>query len=463
MKLQVSGSASSCDSLENPTTCSIQSGEQFTIAVAVESLPAGASGYIGFQSLLYYGDLVYNPNAEIANEIVWPDSLLSVRSPGNPGGEEGVVAHGALSSQTPPLLVSDYTGNVMQLRAMCTEVGATFPLALIAYDAIEQPLGTGFRLSEEDGGETVSAKTTGQAVLDLDGDPETDAQTVDVATTVELNCAGPTETPIPEAPDLVVRSMQVTLETGGACDFTSTTLGTRVSVENVGSLDAGPFVVEVNGDQRMVDAGLASGMKASLWFSGFLSGENSATVDATGQITEQDEANNTLTQILAIPTLPLPCTATPTPTITPTSTPAGVAGDVDCSGAVTAIDAALILQVIAGLTDTLSCEQLADVNASGAVDAIDVTLVLQFVAGLLGSLGPTQRSPTSTPPPSAGCHPSYVGVCLDPGAEDYDCLQGMGNGPLYVDPPFQVVGDDKFDLDRDGDGRGCESGPFASG
>ncbi len=391
MKLQISGSAASCDDFENPTKCSIMGGEEFTIAVAVGSLPAGASGYIGFQSLLYYGDLVYNPNADIANEIVWPDSALQVRSPGNPGGEEGVVGHGALSSQMPPLVVSNYTGNVMQLRATCMEVGATFPLALIAYDATEQPLGTGFRLSEDDGGQTVSAKTTGQAVLDLDGNPETDAQTVDVATTVEINCVEPIVTPVLELPDLVVRSMQVTLETGGACDFTSTSLGIRVSVENVGPGDAGAFVVEVNGDQQTVEEGLASGMKESLWFDGFLTGENSATVDATGLITEEHETNNSVTQILPIPTLPLPCTPTPTrtpsPTPSPTPTPIGVAGDVDCSGVVTAIDAALILQFIAGLTSTLPCEHLADVDSSGATDAIDATLVLQFVAGLIDTLG----------------------------------------------------------------------------
>ncbi|MCH8160907.1 MAG: hypothetical protein IIB88_03325 [Chloroflexi bacterium] len=381
MKLQISGEAVSCDSFEHPTKCSIMGGHEFTIAVAVESLPAGASGYIGFQTLLYYGELRYKPNADIGNEIVWPDSALPVRSPGNPGGEEGIVGHGAVSSLTPPLVVSTYLGNVMQLRATCTETAATFPLALIAYDAAEQPLGTGFRLSEAEGGQTVPAKSVGQAVLDLDGNPETDAQTVDVASTVEINCAGPTGTPILEAPDLVVRSMQVTLETGGACDFTSTTLGIRISIENIGSIDAGPFVVDVNGDQQTVTAGLESGMKASLWFSGFLNGENSATVDATDQVIELDESNNSVTQILPVPTLPLPCTPTPT------STPAGVLGDVDCSGAVTSIDAALILQFVAALTDSLPCQQLADVNSSGAVDAIDATLVLQFVAGLIGTLG----------------------------------------------------------------------------
>ena len=381
------GKAASCDSFENPTKCSIEAGQEFTIAVAIESLPPGVGGYIGFQTLLYYGELRYKPNADVGNEVVWPETALPVRSPGNPGGEEGIVGHGAVSSLMPPLVVSTYLGNVMQLRATCTETAATFPLALIVYDTAEQPLGTSFRLSAEDGGLTVPAKSTGQAVLDLDGNPETDAQTVEVADTVEINCAGPTVTPVPPAPDLIVQSMQVTLETGGACDFTSTTLGIRVSVENVGPIDAGPFAVEVNGEQQTVEAGLASGMKASLWFSGYVNGENSATVDAKDQVIELNEANNNITQILPVPTLPATCTPTPTLTPTATPTPAGPPGDVDCSSAVTSIDAALILQFIVGLTDSLPCETLADVNFNGSVDAIDATLILQFVAGLLGSLG----------------------------------------------------------------------------
>ena len=58
--------------------------------------------------------------------------------------------------------------------------------------------------------------------------------------------------------------------------------------------------------------------------------------------------------------------------------------------------------------------------------------------------------------PSANCHPSYEGVCLTPGIGDYDCAGGSGNGPNYAAGPFRVVGPDEFDLDRDGDGIGCE-------
>ena len=53
------------------------------------------------------------------------------------------------------------------------------------------------------------------------------------------------------------------------------------------------------------------------------------------------------------------------------------------------------------------------------------------------------------------CHPSYEGECV-PIASDADCASGSGNGPVYVRGPVRVVGPDEYDLDRDGDGVGCE-------
>jgi hypothetical protein len=53
------------------------------------------------------------------------------------------------------------------------------------------------------------------------------------------------------------------------------------------------------------------------------------------------------------------------------------------------------------------------------------------------------------------CHPSYKGACLDPNAEDYDCIGGSGDGPLYTGR-VRVVGPDVFELDHDNDGIGCE-------
>jgi hypothetical protein len=72
-----------------------------------------------------------------------------------------------------------------------------------------------------------------------------------------------------------------------------------------------------------------------------------------------------------------------------------------------------------------------------------------------------------TPPPptpklvsgggGTSCHPSYQGACLKEGIGDYDCAGGSGNGPNYVSGPVRVVGYDEFDLDRDGDGVGCQN------
>jgi hypothetical protein len=50
--------------------------------------------------------------------------------------------------------------------------------------------------------------------------------------------------------------------------------------------------------------------------------------------------------------------------------------------------------------------------------------------------------------------------CLRLSAGDYDCEGGTGNGPNYIPGPVtvrhDVDPDDPFDLDRDGNGIGCE-------
>jgi len=76
-------------------------------------------------------------------------------------------------------------------------------------------------------------------------------------------------------------------------------------------------------------------------------------------------------------------TVTGTPCATPT--PPVAVGDTDCDGEVTAIDAALILQLSAGIVDNLECEDAVDVNGDGASNAVDAALVLQFVAGIIDS------------------------------------------------------------------------------
>lgn len=61
--------------------------------------------------------------------------------------------------------------------------------------------------------------------------------------------------------------------------------------------------------------------------------------------------------------------------------------------------------------------------------------------------GPKVQSFTSN------CTPGYS-PCIAPGS-DVDCAGGSGNGPRYTGP-VRVTGPDPYDLDRDGDGYGCE-------
>jgi hypothetical protein len=60
---------------------------------------------------------------------------------------------------------------------------------------------------------------------------------------------------------------------------------------------------------------------------------------------------------------------------------------------VSAIDAALILQWVAGRIAGLPCGVNADVDGDGSTDSVDSLLVLQYVAGLLDDLPAGVPSP----------------------------------------------------------------------
>jgi hypothetical protein len=77
---------------------------------------------------------------------------------------------------------------------------------------------------------------------------------------------------------------------------------------------------------------------------------------------------------------------------------------------------------------------------------------------------PSSAARTSKPSPpvdeepqqESACDPNYGGACV-PIASDVDCAGGSGNGPAYVQGPVTVTGVDIYDLDRDGDGVGCDA------
>jgi hypothetical protein len=72
----------------------------------------------------------------------------------------------------------------------------------------------------------------------------------------------------------------------------------------------------------------------------------------------------------------------------------------------------------------------------------------------VGTMQPPPPPAADPPPAASGCDPNYGG-CV-PIASDVDCAGGSGNGPAFVSGPIQVIGNDIYDLDRDGDGTACE-------
>ena len=96
---------------------------------------------------------------------------------------------------------------------------------------------------------------------------------------------------------------------------------------------------------------------------------------------------------------------------------------------------------------------LSGCNTSQVAEVLTTPPVPTSTVSIKSSPSPLPTVKASQPP--SDCHPSYMGACLDPNASDYDCIGGSGNGPKYTGTVY-VIGPDVFDLDRDGDGVGCE-------
>lgn len=72
----------------------------------------------------------------------------------------------------------------------------------------------------------------------------------------------------------------------------------------------------------------------------------------------------------------------------PSGPPPPLIGDINCSGRIDSIDAALVLQRVALLVGPLVCESNGDVNHDNRLTSVDSALILQFVAGLIDHLPP---------------------------------------------------------------------------
>jgi hypothetical protein len=81
-----------------------------------------------------------------------------------------------------------------------------------------------------------------------------------------------------------------------------------------------------------------------------------------------------------------------------------------------------------------------------------------LATGTTGAVTTVTQPPTSSTAPA--CDPNYVGACIPPGlsASDVNCAPtAVPPGGYQVQVRVQVVGTDVYDLDRDGDGYGCDA------
>lgn len=92
---------------------------------------------------------------------------------------------------------------------------------------------------------------------------------------------------------------------------------------------------------------------------------------------------------------------------------------------------------------------------AGFADARERIVVMRKRRPITEPITLPEPTPRPTPEPTPDCDPNYEIACLDPNSPDYDCEGGSGDGPDYTGL-VRVIGDDHFDLDRDGDGVACE-------
>ena len=175
-----------------------------------------------------------------------------------------------------------------------------------------------------------------------------------------------------------------------------------------------------------------------------------------------DDPNNNPSQAAPAPTtsLSLPTVATTTSTAPPTTiakvTVPRLVGMQLTRAKTSLADQGLTAKVTYRSTARYAAGTVISQSRTAGGDVLPDTTVTLVVAK-------TPPPPPSTAPPAPPttappqrCHPSYEGECLKVGIGDYDCAGGSGNGPNYAEGTVRVVGPDEFDLDRDGDGLGCE-------
>ena len=143
-------------------------------------------------------------------------------------------------------------------------------------------------------------------VLDMDDQGNTALyRTTDGSSTWTLLFGTPAPPPAQLLPDLLFTGVHIELR-NTSCFDPADTMGVRVWVKNNGNSIAPQFTVRVNGVDQTTNSYVGIGETAVLFFPGY-SNPVTAILDPAGLIQESDESNNTRSEMVAVPTAPLPC------------------------------------------------------------------------------------------------------------------------------------------------------------
>jgi uncharacterized repeat protein (TIGR01451 family) len=177
-----------CDDPVKPAKCEVPLSGSFLLSVSVNGLPPGG-GYIGLQTEIDYGSLLYKPTALAEDEIVWPDSGLPLRSPNSPAGTEGLINHASATGVFPPFPLSTFTGSVVEITVNCTNTESVNKIELVPLSSTNTNA-TGLKLDQDTSIALFDSLTLNCVV------PPTETPTPTQTSTPSLTPT-PTDTPLP--------------------------------------------------------------------------------------------------------------------------------------------------------------------------------------------------------------------------------------------------------------------------
>ncbi len=127
MALNVKGG--DCDDALEPTTCAVVVGSTFMLSVDAIRIPP--AGYHLMQTHIDYGPNLTHKEQPTLTEIVWPDMSAPSAASGPLGPQQ--VVHVAWTGFTPPILISTFVGNLVEIQMTCTPDPSTNDVGLLQW------------------------------------------------------------------------------------------------------------------------------------------------------------------------------------------------------------------------------------------------------------------------------------------------------------------------------------------